>query len=113
MGHIDMVADTFVETFQHYSISPPLGIKIGDHVIQGARQITNILKTMYPIPAPMKPITSTPPPSIIKKTFFLVKDRKKNFASNTLNTTRRQLTSMISLRQYQSHKVLRLHHFRG
>ena len=62
-----MAIDTLVEILQHYSTSSPLVIKIRDPIIQGVRQISNTFKTMYPIPAPVKPITSTLPPPIIKQ----------------------------------------------
>ena len=50
--HIVMAADTLVATLQYYSTSPHPEIKIGNPIIQGVRQIDNILKTMYPLPTP-------------------------------------------------------------
>ena len=46
--HLTMAVDTLVETLQHYSTSPPPGIKIGDPIIQGVRKIANILKKYVP-----------------------------------------------------------------
>ena len=44
--HIAMTADTLVSTLQHYSTASPLGIKLGDPVIQGVKQISDILKAV-------------------------------------------------------------------
>ena len=44
--HIAMAADILVSTLQHYSTSLLPGIKVGDPVIHGLQQISNIFKAM-------------------------------------------------------------------
>ena len=62
--HIAVAAGKLVTTLQHYSTAPPPGIKIGDPIIQDVRQIANIFKIIYSMPASA---TSLPkPPSSIK-----------------------------------------------
>ena len=63
IDHISMVVDTLVTILQHYSTSPPLGIKINDPIIQGVSQTSNILKTTYPLPtltASIPKLTTSP-----------------------------------------------------
>ena len=61
VDHVAIVADNLVATLQHYSISPPTGIKIGDPTIHGVHKIAKILKTIYPLPQP--PATPLPSPT--------------------------------------------------
>ena len=59
-----MAADDLVSTLQHYTMAPPPGIKIGDPVMQGVKQIEQILKTMYPLPPPAPSMSPTVAPII-------------------------------------------------